>query len=333
MRLRWFSRHSQGAKTQPPAAPPPAFTADAIAPFLRSHLGLPHLNWEQAINHFEASTSTESEADDMAIGMIAAWVDALAEAMQAKHKAPLDRWRTEGVEGLAPSADLERLKRATTSALTTIGRALAPIRGEPDEHPIAHITVIAAPTLDAYYDLVDEYGQHDGHFASSGGMHLGSSPNNPSTLILNVHRHAFEHSLAHELTHHALAPQTEDAGYLPLWAEEGLTQLMEERVTNQSYFTFDQEKLQRHRALWSSIGLDGFLNGDTFRSPEDGHQELSYNLAEAVTRSLLDAKPDGFFAFARACLSGGDPAKASVEHLGQTEADVVLGFLGIDAHK
>ena len=333
MRLRWFSRHSHGAKTQPPAAPPSAFTADAIAPFLRSHLGLPHLNWEQAINHFEASTSTESEADDMAIGMIAAWVDALAEAMQAKHKAPLDRWRTEGVEGLAPSADLERLKRATTSALTTIGRALAPIRGEPDEHPIAHITIIAAPTLDAYYDLFDAYLSDDGEFATSGGVYLCASPTNPASLVINFHRYALEHILAHELTHHVLAPTSKEHGHVPLWLQEGLAMMMEERVTNHSSFVCDHSHMRRHRELWSSIGLGGVLNGEAFLSYEEDQQELSYNLAEAITRSLLASDPAGVFAFARACLRGEEPARAAVEHLGLGEEAIMRRFLGIEAHK
>jgi|GEM_PF-1771534 len=333
MRLRWFSRKSQDAATEPPATPPPALTADAITPFLRSHLGLPHLNWDQVISHIESNTSNESEADDLAIGMIAAWVNALAEAMQAKHKVPVERWRRTGIEGLAPSADLERLTRATTSTLTTIGRALAPIRGEPDEHPIPHITIIVAPSLDAYYDLFDAYHEDDGHFATSGGVYLSASALNPAMLVLNSDRHALEHIIAHELSHHALAPNSDDAGRLPLWAEEGLTQMMEERVTKQSYFAFGHEHMRRHRALWSEIGFSDFLAGHTFMSPTDDQQELSYNLAEAITRSLLDARPAEFFAFARACLRGTQSRTAAVEHLGQTEEAIVKRFLDMDTHK
>lgn len=333
MFFRRSPRTRPDATPEPPDGLSPPLAIDAMSPFLRTHLGLPHLNWDEALDHIGSTAQTDSDADDLARAMIGGWVDALARALNARYPTPLARWRDVGVEGLAPAIDRARLQRSTAKALATIGHALTPIRGDPRDHPIAHITIIAAPTIDAYYDFVDAYRQDDGHFASSGGTYMGDSSINPPSLILNVHRHAFEHSLAHELTHHALAPQVEDAGYLPLWAEEGLTQMMEERVTNQSHFAFDQEKLQRHRALWSSIGLNGFLNGDTFRSPEDGHQELSYNLAEAVTRSLLDTKPNSIFAFARACLGGNDPAKASIEHLGQTEAHVILSFLGIEAHK
>ncbi|MEQ9096216.1 MAG: hypothetical protein RIE32_08140 [Phycisphaerales bacterium] len=331
----FFRRSSRGRPdaTPQPAGLPEPLAIDAISPFLRSHLGLPHLNWDEALDHIDSTTQTDSDADELAHAMIAGWVDFLAQTLQSKYRTPLERWRSIGVEGLAPKADRMRLERAAASSLATIGRALTPILGDPNEHPIAHITIIAAPTMDAYYDLVDAYRQDDGHVASSGGIYLGDSSINPSTLILNVDRHAFEHSIAHELTHHALAPRSEDAGDLPLWAEEGLTQMMEERVTNQCFFTIDHEKMRRHRALWSSIGLAGFLHGDTFRSPEDGHQELSYNLAEAVTRSLLDTRPAEFFAFARACLHGQSASAAAMEHLCQSEEAIMLRFLGLDTHK
>lgn len=333
MPFRRSSRKPNEAASQPPAELAPPLGIEEVTPFLRTHLGLPHINWNEAVDHIESTTKDETDADDLAYAMVGGWVDALAEALHAKHKVPLERWRNHGVEGMAPAADRARLERATTSTLATIGRALAPIRGEPDEHPIPHITIIAAPTLDAYYDFYDAYHQDDGDFATSGGAYLGTSPINPASLIINFYRYALEHTLAHELTHHALAPVSEEAGYLPRWIEEGFAMMMEERVTTHSSFVCGGTHMQRHRALWSAIGLAGFLNGDTFGSPEEGQQELSYNLAEAVTRSLLATRPKAAFAFARACLRGEEPTGAAIEHLGQTEEAIVERFLNIDLHK
>lgn len=329
--MRFFRSKRDARPVQDPL--PPAATPESVAPFLRTHLGLPHLEWGRAWDHIEATSREASDANDLAAAMSAGWLDALAQAMHSRYPEPLERWRDPAVEGLCPASDRARLERSAARALATIGRALAPIRGEPGEHPIAHITIIAAPTLDAYYDFIDAYEQADGDLATSGGMYLGGSTANPPTLVLNVGRHALEHTLAHELTHHALAPTTESAGRLPLWAEEGLTQMMEERVTSQSFFTIDHEKMRRHRALWSSIGLAGFMNGETFLSPDEDHQELSYNLAQSVTRSLLASRPADFFAFARACMGGQEPAAAAIEHLGQSEEAILLGYLGIEPHK
>ncbi|MFI4882780.1 MAG: hypothetical protein ACIAQU_09370 [Phycisphaerales bacterium JB064] len=332
MFFRRSSRKRQDAAAEPAVSLPEPLAIDAISPFLRTHLGLPHLNWAESLDHIGRATQTESDADDLAYAMIAGWMGALAQALHAKQSTPLAHWRDTNVEGLAPAADRARMQRSTTKALAIIGNALTPIRGEPEENPIGHITIIVAPTLDVYYDLIDAYAQNDGDFATSGGMYLQASPRNPPTLIVNVGGYALEHTLAHELTHHALRPPSEDAGRLPLWAEEGLTQMMEERVTNHSNFEYKHSVMQRHRALWPSIGLAGFLNGETFFSPVEDQQELSYNLAQAVTRSLLDSRPADFFAFARACLGGQEPAAAALDHLGQCEEDIMMRYLGLEPH-
>lgn len=331
MPFRRSPRKPKNEATQPSVELPPPLAIEEVAPFLRTHLGLPHLNWDDALDHIGATAQTD--ADDKTCAMIAGWVDALANALRTRYTTPLARWRDAGIEGLAPATDCDRLQRTTAKALATIGHALTPIRGAPEENPIGHITIIVAPTLDAYYDLIDAYFRNGGDFATSGGAYLQASLLSPPTLIVNVGRHALEHTLAHELTHHALRPPSEDAGRLPLWAEEGLTQMMEERVTNQSDFEYEHSVMRRHRALWPSIGLAGFLSGETFLSPIEDHQELSYNLAEAVTRSLLASRPADFFAFARACLRGKEPAAAAAEHLGQSEEAIMLRFLDLDHHK
>lgn len=94
---------------------------------------------------------------------------------------------------------------------------------------------------------------------------------------------------------------------------------MEEYVTRAPRFVFNREMLERYRALWSEIGFEGFVEGETFHSPEGEEQELAYNLAEALTRSLATTRRKDFFAFVRACRNERqDQELAAREYLGGT---------------
>jgi len=86
--------------------------------------------------------------------------------------------------------------------------------------------------------------------------------------------------------------------------------------------------MARHRTLWSEIGFDRFLSGETFQSPEGEEQELSYHLAQALTRSLLSDRPAAFFAFARACRDT-DAELAAKEHLGADAAELAQELLRV----
>jgi hypothetical protein len=132
---------------------------------------------------------------------------------------------------------------------------------------------------------------------------------------------AVEGIIAHELTHHALYNLA-----LPLWAEEGLTQMMEERVAGQGGFALDQEMLARHRKRWLSGGVDRFLSGESFRSPLGDEQELAYNLSQLIVRRMLADHPERFFAFLRACRDV-DPEEAAKSHLGMECAALVTSTL------
>jgi len=140
----------------------------------------------------------------------------------------------------------------------------------------------------------------------------------PTTL-----KWAMEQTIAHELTHHAL----HDA-QLPLWVEEGITQMMEERVTGQTNFKLDRQMLRRHREHWLDGSLERFLSGEGFSAPHDDEQELSYHLAQLVVRGLLSRDPKSFFAFARACGTT-NPGDAATRHLGATPDEIVERALNV----
>jgi hypothetical protein len=136
-------------------------------------------------------------------------------------------------------------------------------------------------------------------------------------------RWSIDGTVAHELTHHALAQLT-----LPLWVEEGLTQMMEEFVTRQTDFKVNREMIDRHATHWSDRGLQGFWTGASFFSAEEGDQELSYHLAELLARRLLADWPKQFLAFLRQCEEVDCGAAASRRCLNASLGDLVAGSLG-----
>jgi hypothetical protein len=303
-----------------------------ITHLLRHEEQLPHLNWAAAWAMIEAETSGDPiAASQLSRAIVAGWLEELCDAL----KTPSRCWRDWAVEGVMPIEGKmgQRAEQCARRSLRIIGDALEPIRGSIRNEPIPPIAIILLATADEYYSFISAY-HPDGEFATSGGVYQRESADNCATLVVDASlRQSIETILAHELTHHALVPTT-DAGRLgsglPHWAEEGLTQMMEERVTGSSAFSFGRDVRMRHIQLWQDIGLDAFVSGASFHSPEGEEQELSYNLAEAMTRMLLSTRPDHFFAFARACVRDGlDPTDAAYTHLGDDAQSIARNMLDL----
>lgn len=309
----------------------PSIEREQIAPFLTVSEGLPQVDWGMAEIWIERTADRDaSTSQSLRRAVAAAWLDELRDAMPTDSR----RWRRGAVEGLAPLEGSVGLRAANAAdlSLDVIGRALREIRGDPVMHPIPPIAVVVLASAEEYYSFISHFYGEEGEYATSGGIYVRSSADTFPLLAVNGQTpEHLEATIAHELTHHALHPPTvaaaHDAG-LPLWAEEGLTQLMEERVTGIANFRFDREFLARHRSLWDEIGFDGFTDGSIFHSPEGERQELSYNLAHALTNSLLTTKAKAFFAFARACRNEGANAEdAAHEHLGGSVEDLARALL------
>jgi hypothetical protein len=130
-------------------------------------------------------------------------------------------------------------------------------------------------------------------------------------------------TIAHELTHHALASLS-----LPVWAEEGLTQMMEERVTGQTSFRIDREMVDRHVMHWSSRGLDAFWSGEAFHSAEENDQELAYHLAEMLARRMLADRPREYLSFLKQYEREDRGADAARRRLGMTLGQLAAGSRG-----
>ncbi len=298
-------RHASGG----PPAELPFLSREQVAHLLAIDNDLPQIDWAMAAAWIANAGAKEFpgwSAAQARRAVAAAWLDELRDALTTDSR----RWRTASVEGLAPmeGTTAARVAKAVDRSLPVIGRALSEIRGDPRRNPIPPIAVLALATQDEYYSFVLHFYEEEGEYATSGGMYIHASAEAFPVLVIAAQATwTLEHTVAHELTHHALrADRPELCAGLPMWAEEGLAQMMEEHVVRHSHFVFNREILQRHRSLWKKIGLDGFVSGDTFHSPEGQQQELSYNLAEALTRRLASERRAEFFSFARACRDEGE---------------------------
>jgi len=295
---------------------PPTISRDEIESFLVVEHGIPHVDWGAATVWIEKLCDVEADQCDLRRAVAGAWLDALRDAMTEDHK----RWRHPRVEGVGPMKDdaAAKVAQAADRSFHVIEAALRRIRGE---EPIPPIAVVALASKDDYISFKSHYDPEEGEWGTSGGVYLDLGPDGFPVLALpTTAAWHIANTIAHEITHHALRN-----AHLPLWLEEGITQMMEERVTGHSAFKLDAEVLRRHRERWQDGALDLYLAGEAFSSNEDDTQELAYNLSELVVRRLLDVEPERFFAFAKACREGRPDAEAA---FGRTESDLVLEAIG-----
>lgn len=275
--------------------------------------GFPRVNWDMADGWIGRRQTLKWSRDGNRRAIMGCCLDELRDGLDSAH----DRWRSARVEGLAPSEGNtpSSLARAAERSLTLLTRDLKMIRGEASIPPVA---IVALAPLGTYLDFTGSYFPAVGNFATSGGLYLNDGRGDFPLIAVNLaSRGGAENTLAHELTHHALHHCE-----LPLWVEEGFTQMMEERIVGPHNFTLDHELVERHRDLWDDAAINRFIKGDMFLSPVEDHQELAYHLSQWVVRGELTRRPKDFFAFARACRDQSS-WEACTEHLGMTPHELI----------
>lgn len=178
--------------------------------------------------------------------------------------------------------------------------------------------LLIAPDRDLYYRYHSAYCAPGEHIAS-GGVYLNRGyghiviPSPDSMFATRV--------IAHELCHALLVHHT-----LPLWLNEGVTQITEAAVAGRP-LTDHSTKFADHRAFWTPANIGNFWDGRSFDIPGDV-SALSYDLAylvvgaflrldrKAMATVVMQAKPDdsSFAAFSAA--------------YGQTPADLLAEMFG-----
>jgi hypothetical protein len=140
---------------------------------------------------------------------------------------------------------------------------------------------------EAYYTHVSDY-HGDGEYGGSAGMHIRTTYDH--IALLHLHQADIHTALVHELTHCALSHLE-----IPLWLEEGLTQLFEHDLGNKQ-FSLNPKEVAEQKSFWRSEGLEAFWSGEGFSSPGDV-QKYSYQLAEILMRLLLTDYQPRWFGF------------------------------------
>ena len=312
--LSWLLGSGRTASSAPPALP--ALAPDDLEDLLQSGTDLPFLDWDAADSRAERLEGGDHARDLWRRALAAAWLERLRSELPAPH----ERWRSANVEGLAPAADdmATVIRRTAEASFAAIQSALGDAW---DQHPISPVAIAAVASTEDYYTLKSAAFEGEGAFAGSGGCYLKRSY--PIILLPTSTKWSVENTIAHELTHHALSDLS-----LPLWAEEGLTQMMEERVTRHTSFRVDRELLDRHVAHWSACGLHAFWSGEAFHSAEEDDQELAYHLAEMLARRMLADRPREYLTFLKQCDREDLGVAAAHRRLGMTLGELAAGSLG-----
>jgi len=142
-------------------------------------------------------------------------------------------------------ASCEHARRTILQTLPAVAR---------DEGYGKHVVLAFADT-ESYYDFVSDFDPEEGEFALSGGVFLDQGYGHFAICL--AYGDDYERVIAHELNHNLLRHLP-----LPLWLNEGITQVMEEIVVGSSYFSTDHHMVRRHRAYWTREMIDAFWSGD-----------------------------------------------------------------------
>lgn len=290
-------------------------TLSSIPGAIEYRSGLPRPNWG-AVWEWVEKQKTESEYQEVWSSFARDWLTYLAEALGIGYTvsesvgflllANCDRKRTERILG--------HCEHSRHTILNTLEGAAK------DEGYGKHV-VLAFGSQEHYYDYICDFYPDEGEFAPSMGMFIKHGYGH--FAMSGTCGEHFSRTIAHELNHALL-------GHLPipLWLNEGITQVVEDLVVEGSYFTATHEMALRHRAYWNADTIHSFWSGESFYSPDDG-QELSYHLAQVLVRNLVTDFPKEKIVQLLNTANFRDAGNsAMLETYGVTVAERVLQFLG-----
>jgi len=278
------------------------------------HNGLPQPRWEAFYDTIESLTLKEQDA--ALTDMIQAWLVALAEAIGPEAGV----LKSDGMFCLYSERPHEAESLLHWS-LHALDRIITIVGDHRTPQMVGPRIMLLLNDLERYYDYIDYYYPDSGTFGAS----LGICVDQPYVHIAigTANSQFLKPALAHELTHLALAPLS-----LPVWLDEGVAQMMEGQIGEASFFSIDRELRQSHRSLWHRIGLQSFWSGQSFNDNDDEVQELSYHLAEVLSRNILEDHRKTFGQFLAAARQHDAGEAAAREYLGRDLASFATQFLG-----
>lgn len=276
--------------------------------------GFPRPDWTFVGEWIAANVRKEKHAE--------AW-DAAVEAWLRKTREQLgDPYAIDALDEFALLSALDQ--RAATIVLRHAKSAKATMLKTLSRLPLPEFlgphVILAFAKLDEYCTYIShyypdgEYGLAPGLCIRTGGyMHMVFAPQQADALLRAV---------THELAHVVLTRFD-----LPLWLEEGMTQILEEVVSGYSLFRMNHEIAERHSRYWPEHGLQDYWSGKVFESADEG-RELAYSLSQVLIRNLTTDHPRRFFDFVATAKRIDAGESTMREHLGMGLADCAAQFLG-----
>ena len=238
--------------------------------------GLPRPKWD-AISAWADTNIAPASLDESWTQIARDWLTHLANSL------PHDYTLHESPEFLLLAADGSLGQKVISSSERARRVILKTLSGVASDQGFGKHVILLFADTDSYYDYVTDFYPDEGEFALSGGMFFNTGYGH--FAICPAYGDDYERVIAHELNHALLRHLP-----LPLWLDEGVTQVIEDVVMDSSYFMVDHEILRRHRDYWTSQTIDAFWSGESFYSPDDG-QELSYHLSQILFRNLMSDFP------------------------------------------
>lgn len=250
---------------------------------VESRLGMPRLVWDVIIDWVDENVP-EAQRDDAWQQLAEQWLAVLKESLPR----PYSVERSESFLALCGVSDLvapilswcEHYDRKLRKILAGIAR-------EDGQGPI----ILHFHCRETYLDYVMDIYPETGEFADSGGMYLHYGF--PHLAIWGQNAVDLERTIAHELSHDLLSHLP-----LPLWLNEGVTQVAEEMAMESSQFLMSPEIARQHREHWNPASIQRFWSGESFHGPGD-EQRLSYSLAQVLIRNLMSDYPRKVAEFVR----------------------------------
>ena len=172
---------------------------------------------------------------------------------------------------------LESCEHARRTILETLGEVAR------DQGYGKHVVIGFADT-ESYYDYITDFYPEEGEFALSGGMFLDVGYGH--FVMCLAYGDQYERTIAHELNHALLRHLP-----LPLWLNEGVTQVMEDMVIGYSNFSVDLSQVL-FRNLMSDFPrqISKFLNAANYGDAGDAalRQLCRTSLGDRVKQFLGD---------------------------------------------
>jgi hypothetical protein len=273
--------------------------------------GLPHPLWDEfhASIPEDASDTELCEAYDQAAHC---WLDHLTRCLQSGHVV------SESNEFLLLSHQSVDDPVFFLDYCNDVWSRISEIVRIPQcEDGYARFAVLCFNDAESYYDYVCHF-HPDGDYGGSSGMFIRSGYSH----IVAYHSPELRHVIAHELTHAYLSHLP-----LPSWLDEGITQTVEDLLTERSWFHPSVERLAEMSRYCRKNGLQWFWTGEGFSLPDDG-QEFSYTLARLLVLRLSTDHNKQFWMFVEKAdwTDAGDAALRDA--IGVSLADLVGTFFG-----